>query len=66
MDQVQNKGVAMVYRILTEHGFVYRARIYSISDLKCSGDVVEDQDDIEAEIEEVADSINKFSEPEYA
>lgn len=47
-----------MYRILKDHGFIYRARIYDIESLTCTNEnqTVSSLDDIEERFDEAVDS----------
>lgn len=63
-DQTYNRNVALLYRILSNNGFIYRTRIYDLKSLNCSRDTEnEDQDDIETKFDEASDYTEQLMKP---
>jgi hypothetical protein len=52
----------MVYRILKQQGFIYRARVYEMSRLQCRG--VGGPDDVEEKFDETIENEAKYTQNE--
>ena len=63
------RKIAMVYRVLKHHGFLYRTRIYEMSRLQChtandtheSPPWVSGLDDVEEKFDETAENESKYT-----
>ena len=55
LDQTDNRKIAFTYRILREHGYINRVRIYDLDGLDCERGInaVTSEDDIEEAYEAV-------------